>query len=632
MLEASTGKEGLEKARAHRPDVVLLDVVLPDISGIEACRQIKEDQDLKDILVILASGVQTSSEDQASGLNLGADGFVVKNITNRELLARVQSMVRIKRAEEALKASEARYRRLFETAQDGILILNEETGQIDDVNPFLADMLGYTYEELTGKKLWEIGAFKNTEASKSVLAELQNNGYVRYEDLPLITKDGREIDVEFVSNVYMVNHHKVIQCNIRDITIRTLAEKELRRSQKLFHTIARVSPVGLFRTDSEGQYIYVNEYWSDITGLSPGETYGEGWAKALCPAHKERVLNEWHQAIQNDLPFESEFCFQHQNGIKKWVIGKAIAERSIDCERLGYVGTITDITERKKLEEELQKAYNGLEGQVEERTAQLVASNMLLKQEIAKRKIVGEKLKESQERLRNLAKHLQKIREQERSSLSRELHDELGQALTGMKMDISWIERRLPDDSTLILERLHSIIMLIESAILSVQRLSMALRPPALDDFGLNEVIALVLTDFEKRTNITYKFIPTPQRTVLNKEISTEMFRVFQEALTNIARHAGAQRVTIILQNMRDRLTMEIRDDGRGITKKEIADPMSIGLTGMRERVYALEGTLEINGVKGKGTTITVSIPLHEDKKKNNTAIKRGPMKAPEEA
>ena len=152
--------------------MVLLDVVLPDISGIEACRQIKEDQDLKDILVILASGVQTSSEDQASGLNLGADGFVVKNISNRELLARVQSMVRIKRAEEALKASETRYRRLFETAQDGILILNEETGQIDDVNPFLTDMLGYTYEELTGKKLWEIGAFKNTEASKSVLAEL----------------------------------------------------------------------------------------------------------------------------------------------------------------------------------------------------------------------------------------------------------------------------------------------------------------------------------------------------------------------------------------------------------------------------------------------------------------------------
>ena len=199
-------------------------------------------------------------------------------------------MVRIKKAEEALQASETRYRRLFETAQDGILILNEETGQIDDVNPFLTDMLGYTHEELTGKKLWEIGAFKNTEASKSVLAELQHKGYVRYEDLPLITKDGREIDVEFVSNMYTVNHHKVIQCNIRDITIRTRAEKELRRSQKLFHTIARVSPVGLFRTDSEGQYIYVNEYWSDITGLSPRRDIWRRVGKGAVPCGQRKGL------------------------------------------------------------------------------------------------------------------------------------------------------------------------------------------------------------------------------------------------------------------------------------------------------------------------------------------------------
>ena len=624
--------EGLEKARAHRPDVVLLDVVLPDISGIEVCRQIKEDQDLKGILVILVSGVQTSSEDQASGLNLGADGFVVKNISNRELLARVQSMVRIKRAEEALKASETRYRRLFETAQDGILILNEDTGQIDDVNPFLTDILGYTFEELTGKKLWEIGAFKNTEASKSVLAELQHKGYVRYEDLPLITKDGREIDVEFVSNVYMVNHHKVIQCNIRDITVRTLAEKELRRSQKLFHTIARVSPVGLFRTDSEGQYIYVNEYWSDITGLSPSETYGEGWAKALCPADKERVLSEWHHAVQGDLPFESEFRFMGQSGTIKWVIGRAIAERGVHGERLGYVGIVTDITDRKKMEEELQKAYDGLEKRVVERTAQLVKSNKALEQQIAKRITIGEDLKESQKRLRNLTKHLQKIREQERAYLSRELHDELGQALTGMKMDIRWIERRLPEDSTFILERLHSTVMLIESAILSVQRISMDLRPPALDDFGLSEAIRSVLTDFEKKTNITYKFISTPQRIVLNGELSTEIFRIFQEAFTNSTRHADAKNIIILLRNTGDKLTMEISDDGRGITKKEILDHKSIGLMGMRERVYALEGTLEINGVKGKGTTITVSIPLHGDKKKNNTAIKRGPKKAPEEA
>ena len=114
-------------------------------------------------------------------------------------------------------ASELRYRRLFETAQDGILILDADTGQIQDVNPFLIEMLGYAKEEFLGKKLWEIGTFRDIEASKATSSELKSKGYVRYHDLPLETKDGRKLAVEFVSNVYLVNHHKVIQCNIRDI-------------------------------------------------------------------------------------------------------------------------------------------------------------------------------------------------------------------------------------------------------------------------------------------------------------------------------------------------------------------------------------------------------------------------------
>jgi len=123
-----------------------------------------------------------------------------------------------------------RYRRLFETAQDGILILDAETGQISDVNPFLVEMLGYSHEDFLGKKLWEIGAFKDIEASKTAFLELQRKGYVRYEDLPLEAKDGRHIDVEFVCNVYLVNHQKVIQCNIRDITDRKRLGEALQKS------------------------------------------------------------------------------------------------------------------------------------------------------------------------------------------------------------------------------------------------------------------------------------------------------------------------------------------------------------------------------------------------------------------
>jgi len=142
----------------------------------------------------------------------------------------IVDMTERKKMEEALKNSETRYRRLFEAARDGILILDAETGQIVDVNPFLLEILGCSQEELLGKKLWEIGTFRDIEESKATSAELKSKGYVRYDDLPLVTKDGRTIAVEFVSNVYLVNHYKVIQCNIRDTTERKNTAEALKKS------------------------------------------------------------------------------------------------------------------------------------------------------------------------------------------------------------------------------------------------------------------------------------------------------------------------------------------------------------------------------------------------------------------
>ncbi len=134
--------------------------------------------------------------------------------------------------EEALKASEVRYRRLFETAKDGILLLDADTGHIADANPFLQDLLGYSHAELLGMTLWEIGPFKDIAASQSAFLQLQSQEYVRYEDLPLETKNGQRRQVEFVSNVYQVNGHRVIQCNIRDITARKQIEAEVRKANE----------------------------------------------------------------------------------------------------------------------------------------------------------------------------------------------------------------------------------------------------------------------------------------------------------------------------------------------------------------------------------------------------------------
>ena len=190
--------------------------------------------------------------------------------------------------EEALKISETQYRRLFETAQDGILILDAKTGQISDVNPFLVEMLGYSHEDFLGKKLWEIGVFKDIEASKAIFLKLQRKGYVRYEDLPLETKDGRAMAVEFVSNVYKVNHHKVIQCNIRDITERKRLGDALQRShielerrveERTIELQTALSEIKTMKDQLEAENIYFRQenkmkhQFENIIGQSDGLKY-----------------------------------------------------------------------------------------------------------------------------------------------------------------------------------------------------------------------------------------------------------------------------------------------------------------------------------------------------------------------
>jgi two-component system cell cycle sensor histidine kinase/response regulator CckA len=175
------------------------------------------------------------------------------------------------RAREELQDSEKRYRRLFESAKDGILILDADTGKVVDVNPFLLQLLGYSYEAIYGQYLWELGVFKDVAASKEAFRTLQDNEYIRYDDLPLETLDGRPIAVEFVSNVYLVDHSKVIQCNIRDITQRKWADAERKR---LMAAIEQVGEV-IVMTDALGVIQFVNPAFERATGYSRTEALGQ---------------------------------------------------------------------------------------------------------------------------------------------------------------------------------------------------------------------------------------------------------------------------------------------------------------------------------------------------------------------
>src|SRR5687768_17349278 len=172
--------------------------------------------------------------------------------------------------QSALAASEERYRRLFETAQDAILILDAEgtPGKIMDANPFVIDLLGYPLDELVGKELWEIGLFSDTQESKAAMRRLRETGYIRYEDMPLQTKRGKRVEVEFVSNSYMVGSLKVIQCNIRDITDRKWAEEAARISAERFRFLAESMPIIIFTARPDGSIDYCNRQLTEFTGLS----------------------------------------------------------------------------------------------------------------------------------------------------------------------------------------------------------------------------------------------------------------------------------------------------------------------------------------------------------------------------
>jgi PAS domain S-box-containing protein len=350
-------------------------------------------------------------------------------------------------ADVALKASEMRYRRLFETAQDGILILNAGTGQIEDVNPFLTDMLGYTREQLLGNKLWEIGPFRDTKASKAEFRELQRAAYVRYDDLPLETSDGRSINVEFVSNVYQVNGGKVIQCNIRDITKRKQAEG---------------------------------------------------------------------------------------------------------------------------------------------------------------------KLKESRQRLQTLSRRLVKIQENERRHLARELHDEIGQALTVIEMNLQALLESPGTDA--LAPRLKASLTVVEHVQEQVHDISLNLRPSMLDDLGLEPALRWYTKRQAALAGLRAGLRVDPLEQRLDPMIETECFRVAQEALTNVVKHANARTVTVELTRNDEQLHLSVRDDGVGFDvarlREQAVRGTSLGLLSMEERATLAGGGLQYHSTPGQGTEVHAWFPL----------------------
>jgi signal transduction histidine kinase len=256
-----------------------------------------------------------------------------------------------------------------------------------------------------------------------------------------------------------------------------------------------------------------------------------------------------------------------------------------------------------------------LEVKVDERTSELSRARDGLQHELEDRRRAQEALTRSHGQLQALAARLQAVREKERTRISREIHDELGHALTGMKMDLVWLEKRameLPERVTRekAVKKTESMKELLDSTIQTVRRLATELRPGLLDHLGLGAAVEWQMTDFQARTGMSCQLEMNEDNIVADQECTTALFRIFQELLTNVAHHSEATSVNARLEKTSYGLMLQVEDNGKGIAESDVSNPRSLGLLGMRERTRLVGGRFEIAGCDGKGTRVTVRVPV----------------------
>jgi PAS domain S-box-containing protein len=387
--------------------------------------------------------------------------------------------------------------------------------------------------------------------------------------------DGTLIDVVFTMALpRRTGHADSVLVTLIDVTDRRRAEQALREMQRHLEAVLDYSPSVIFIKDWEGRHILINRHFANLNGIRIEDVIGKTDYDIFPREVADTLRQNDLDVLQGGRPCEIEEIVPHADGLHTYISTK-FPLRDADGNCYAVCGIATDITERKRAENELRA---------------------------------------SREELRQLADRVLVAREEEATRIARELHDELSQALTSILLDLSFLEETCFDDRVadrqMLLPRIRSAIKLASSTIDDVRRIATELRPALLDDFGLVAAIEWQSQQFEQRTGIHCEVRTSLRRHQLPSRPSTALFRILQEALINVARHAGASKVSVSLAEADGCVHLTIEDDGRGITEVEQTSTRSLGLASMRERSRLLGGETRISGLPGVGTTIRVSIPL----------------------
>ena len=462
------------------------------------------------------------------------------------------------------------YKILAHSSQVGCYIMQDKRFQF--FNSHFQDYVGYSEDKLF--KINPVSLILPEDRRKTVknaIMMLREERFSPYE-FRIVTKEGRiKWIMETVMSITYRGRRAILGSSM-DITERKEASRRLEELEALESSILDAIPQAILGLHQR-RINFANSAVKTVFGWHREELVGRTIRllyRSEDDADKIGLL--FYSTLEHQRTFETEFPCRRKDGrdivcrMKASRIGEKLRDKRI-------VVTYEDITEEKKAQEELER---------------------------------------SRLELRNLSIHLQSVREEESTRVARKIHDELGQSLTALQMDLSWLKNRLPAANQDIREKTQSMSTLVDATIDSVHNITTELRPSLLDDLGLPAAIDWQAADFQKRSGIrchTHIDCPTD---LIDRDLATAVFRIFQEILTNIARHAKASQCRVRLGVNEKELSLDVTDNGVGITQWQVEAPRSFGMIGMRERANLWGGTVHVRNAKPSGTTVKVLIPLYK--------------------
>ena len=476
------------------------------------------------------------------------------------------------------------YRRIFAHGIEGIFQSTPD-GRYLVANNALAHLYGYENPQELIEAMTNIGPqlYVQPGRREEFVRLMKENGVVSNFESEIYRRDGTTIWIS--ENARAVSDSSgcpsYYEGTVQDITRRKLAEDGLRRSQRFIERVTDTSPAMLYVYDLESEkYIYVNHQVLKILGYSVEDFVGRSASLLADLVHPEDAhlfeerLRRLADAEEGQV-FESSFRLKNADAEWIWVLCRdTVFTRTPNGVPEQILGMAQDMTERRRSREALEW---------------------------------------SREQLRALTARLQMVQEEEWAAISREIHDELGQTLTALNMEISLLRGEVSRTSENTVtpradELFASMTGLVDSMLRTVRRISTQLRPPVLDELGLADAIEWQAREFQKRYGIRAELIQEGSLEITNHKLSAAVFRIFQEILTNVARHARASKVRVLLRERADSLLLLVKDNGVGITTQQ--QSASLGVLGMQERAHIFGGKVRIEGAPGRGTTVTVELPL----------------------